>query len=139
MIELWNVANKKLNISFSVENSMDNLAKIAVYLMEHNRRETHLSEIKTLLPTEIEKQSLEFFIQQMVLRTGLLYESEGKYGFINRAFQEYLAAYHYARSTEQNKILRHRSDPGWRETFYLNSKRIIGYTCPYGIPACKTW
>jgi GTPase SAR1 family protein len=119
MIELWNVANRKLNISFSVENSMDNLAKIAVFLMQHNRREIELWEIKTLLPSEIENQSVDFFINEIVLRAGLLYESEGKFGFLNIVFQEYLAAYHYARSTEQNKILRHRSDPAWQETFKL--------------------
>ncbi|NIM15833.1 MAG: NACHT domain-containing protein [Candidatus Aminicenantes bacterium] len=119
MIELWNVANKKLNISFSVENSMDNLAKIAVYLMKQNRREIELSEIKTLLPSEIENQSLDFFLNQMILRAGLLYESEGKYGFLHLTLQEYLAAWHFTRKENQNEILEYRDKDYWTETFKL--------------------
>lgn len=119
MIELWNVANKKLDISFSVENSINNLSKIAVSLMKENRREVELAEIETLLPQEIEGQSLNFFLKEMVLKAGLLYESEGKYGFLHLTFQEYLAAWYFHRSENQNDILEYRDKDYWAETFKL--------------------
>jgi len=119
MIELWNVANRKLEISFSVENSINNLSKIAVLMMIENRREVELSEIETLLPQEIEGQSLNFFLKEMVLKAGLLYESEGKYGFLHLTFQEYLAAWHFAHSDNQNTILEYRDKDYWTEVFKL--------------------
>lgn len=119
MIELWNVANKKLEISFSVENSINNLSKIAVLMMIENRREVELPEIETLLPQEIEGQSLNFFLKEMVLKAGLLYESEGKYGFLHLTFQEYLAAWHFAHSDNQNTILEYRDKDYWTEVFKL--------------------
>jgi hypothetical protein len=119
MIELWNVANKRLNINFSVENSINNLSKIAVSLMKENRREVELSEIETMLPQEIEDQPLHFFLKEMVLKAGLLYESEGKYGFLHLTFQEYLAAWHFAHSENQNEILEYKDKDYWTETFKL--------------------
>jgi len=119
MIELWNVANKKINVSFSVDNSMSNLAKLAVAMMKENRRELVLKEIEALLPGEIEKQPLELFIKEMVLKSGLLYHSEGKYGFLHLTFQEYLAAWYYARSDNPNDILQFRDKDYWTETFKL--------------------
>jgi DNA replication protein DnaC len=119
MIELWNVANKKLDISFSVENSMDNLSKIAVLLMKENRREVEISEIKTLLPPEIETYPLDFFLKEMLLKAGLLYESEGKYGFLHLTFQEYLAALYFASGDDQNAILEFRDKDYWIEIFKL--------------------
>lgn len=119
MIELWNVANKRLNVSFSVENSMDNLSRLAVFLMKENRREMTLSEIKGLLDGDIEGKPLDFFLKEMVLKAGLLYESEGKYGFLHLTFQEYLAAWHFARGKDQNAILVFRDKDYWIETFKL--------------------
>jgi DNA replication protein DnaC len=119
MIELWNVANRKLEISFSVENSINNLSKIAVFLMKENRREVELPEIETLLPREIEDQSLHFFLKEMVLKAGLLYESEGKYGFLHLTFQEYLAAWHFHRSENQNAVLEYKDKYYWTEVFKL--------------------
>ncbi|MCU0286975.1 MAG: hypothetical protein MUF15_11320 [Acidobacteria bacterium] len=46
--------------------------------MKENRREMELREIKGLLPGEIEGKPLDFFLKEMVLKAGLLYESEGK-------------------------------------------------------------
>jgi len=119
MIELWNVANKKLDKSFSVDNSINNLSKIAVLMMIENRREVELSVIETLLPHKIENQSLNFFLKEMVLKAGLLYESEGKYGFLHPTFQEYLSAWHFAHSDNQNTILEYRDKDYWTETFKL--------------------
>lgn len=119
MIELWNVANKKLDINFSVGNSMDNLSKLAVYLMKENRREMELSEIKRLLPAEIEGKSLDVFLKEMVLKSGLLYESEGKYGFLHLTFQEYLTACYFAGEENPNDILEYRERDYWNETFKL--------------------
>jgi len=119
MIELWNVANKKLNVSFSVENSMDNLSRLAVFLMKENRREMALPEIKDQLPGEIEGKKLDFFLKEMVLKAGLLYESEGKYGFLHLTFQEYLAAWHIARGENQLEILEYIDKDYWSETFML--------------------
>ncbi|MCP4214076.1 MAG: hypothetical protein GY765_05425 [bacterium] len=77
MIELWNVANRNIDVSFSVENSIVLLSQIAKTLMEENRREMELLEIRRLLPDEIEGCSREVFLKEMVLKAGLLYESEG--------------------------------------------------------------
>ena len=46
MIELWNLANRKLDISFSFDNSMAHLSKIAILLMESERREMDKKEIR---------------------------------------------------------------------------------------------
>jgi hypothetical protein len=119
MIELWNVANRKLDINFSVGNSLDNLSKLAVYLMKANHREMELSKIKGLLPTEIEGKSLDIFLNEMVLKSGLLYESEGKYGFLHLTFQEYLAACYFAGEENPNDILEYRDRDYWNETFKL--------------------
>ncbi|HLP45747.1 MAG TPA: NACHT domain-containing protein, partial [Candidatus Kapabacteria bacterium] len=119
MIELWNVANRKLDVSFTVENSLDNLSNLAVFLMTENRREMELREIEDQLPGEIEGKSLDFFLKEMVLKAGLLYESEGKYGFLHLTFQEYLAAWHFARGKDQNAILAFRDKDYWTETFKL--------------------
>jgi len=119
MIELWNVANRKLDISFSVDNSLVNLSKLAVYLMRENRREMQLSEMKSLLPSKIEDKPLEIFLKEMVLKSGLLYESEGKYGFLHLTFQEYLAAWHFAGAENPNDILEYRDRDYWNETFKL--------------------
>ncbi|MCI0471338.1 MAG: NACHT domain-containing protein, partial [Candidatus Aminicenantes bacterium] len=119
MIELWNVANKKLQVSFSVENSLAHLARIAVFLMQKNRREAEPAEIDNLLPERIEDHPRKTFIDEMVLKAGLLYESEGKYGFLHLTFQEYLAAYYFARSENQNGILEYRGKDYWNETFKL--------------------
>ncbi|MGE5342746.1 MAG: NACHT domain-containing protein [Candidatus Omnitrophota bacterium] len=119
MVELWHVANKKLNVSFSVENSLINLSKIAVFLMKHDRREIELSEMIQLLPSEIENHPRNTFLKEMILKAGLLYESEGKYGFLHLTFQEYLAAWYFARSENQNDILKYRDKDYWTETFKL--------------------
>jgi DNA replication protein DnaC len=119
MIELWNVANRKLDVNFSVGNSLDNLSKLAVYLMKENRREMELSEIKGLLTAEIEGKSLDVFLKEMVLKSGLLYESEGKYGFLHLTFQEYLAACYFAGEENPNHILEYRDRDYWTETFKL--------------------
>ena len=39
MVELWNLANRKIQVSFSADNSIANLSTIAVYLMQKNQRE----------------------------------------------------------------------------------------------------
>ncbi len=119
MIELWNVANRKLNVSFSVENSMHNLAGIAVFLMKENRREITLPEIENLLPELIEEQPRMRFLKEMVVKAGLLYESEGKFGFLHLTFQEYLAAWYFARSKNPLDILEYRGHDYWGETFKL--------------------
>ncbi len=119
MIELWNVANRKIDVSFSVENSIDNLSKIAVSLMKDNRREMESAEVKDILPLEIEGHPLDFFLKEMVLKAGLLYQSEGKYGFLHLTFQEYLAACYFACGGNQNDILAYRDKDYWTETFKL--------------------
>ncbi|MCP4213584.1 MAG: NACHT domain-containing protein, partial [bacterium] len=119
MIELWNVANRNIDVSFSVENSIMLLSRIAKTLMEENRREMDLPGIRGLLPEEIEGCSREVFLKEMVLKAGLLYESEGKYGFLHLTFQEYLAAYYYAGGENVEAILEHRDKDYWTETFKL--------------------
>ncbi|MCI0471838.1 MAG: hypothetical protein L0Y73_09280, partial [Candidatus Aminicenantes bacterium] len=119
MIESWIVANKKLEKKFSVENSLANLACIAAFLMKENRREAAPQEIDNLLPAKIEDHSRQIFIKEMVLKAGLLYESEGKLGFMHLTFQEYLAAYYYARSKDQNDILKYWGRDYWNESFKL--------------------
>ncbi len=119
MIELWNLANRKVNVSFSFDNSISYLSEIAVELMKTERREMDKNEIESLLPEKIEGQTRNFFLKEMVLKAGLLYESEGKYGFLHLTFQEYLAARYFAKSKNQNDILGFYDKDYWRETFKL--------------------
>ncbi len=120
MIELWNLANRKLDISFSYDNSMAHLANIAVMLMEKERREIDKKEIEECcLPLEIEGQTRDTFLKEMVVKAGLLYESEGKYGFLHLTFQEFLAAWYFSHSKNQNEILIHHDKNYWQETFKL--------------------
>jgi hypothetical protein len=119
MIELWNLANRKIDISFSSDNSMSHLSKIAVRLMESGRREMDRKEIEACLPSTIEGQTQEFFLKEMVLKAGLLYESEGKIGFLHLTFQEYLAARYFANYKKQNQILNYWDKDYWQETFKL--------------------
>ncbi|NIM10936.1 MAG: NACHT domain-containing protein [Candidatus Aminicenantes bacterium] len=120
MIELWNLANRKLDISFSYDNSMKHLSKIAVLLMETQRREMDKKEIEDCcLPAKIEGHSRDTFLKEMVVKAGLLYESEGNYGFLHLTFQEFLAAWYFANSKNQNDILKHYNKDYWKETFKL--------------------
>lgn len=119
MIELWNVANKKLDVSFSVDNSISNISKIAVFLMKSNQRELKMIELIDLLPQKIENHSLEYFLKEMVLKAGLLYESEGKYGFLHLTFQEYLTAWYFAQGETPHDILKYRDKDYWIETYKL--------------------
>jgi hypothetical protein len=119
MIELWNLANRKIDISFSSDNSMSHLSKIAVRLMESGRREMDKKEIEACLPSTIEGRTQEFFLKEMVLKAGLLYESEGQIGFLHLTFQEYLAARYFASYKKQNQILNYCDRDYWQETFKL--------------------
>jgi len=119
MIELWNLANRKMDISFSFDNSMAHLSKIAVQLMKTNRREMDKKEIEACLPGTVEGKTRGFFLKEMVLKAGLLYESEGKYGFLHLTFQEYLAAWYFANRKGQDDILQYYDKDYWRETFKL--------------------
>jgi energy-coupling factor transporter ATP-binding protein EcfA2 len=119
MIELWNVANRRLDISFSVENSMANLSRIAAHMMIHNCREVKKETINTLLPETIEGKSRADFLDTMVIQAGLLYYSEGQFGFLHLSFQEYLTAIFFAKSEAQNDILEYCSMAYWQETIKL--------------------
>jgi len=120
MIELWNMSNRKVDISFSFENSIAHLSNIAARLMDTNRREMDKREIEECcLPARVEGQTGDFFLKEMVLKAGLLYESEGKYGFLHLTFQEYLAALYFAGSKNQNNILKYHDRDYWKETFKL--------------------
>lgn len=119
MIELWNLANRKIDISFSSDNSMSLLSKIAVRLMESGRREMDKKEIEACLPLTIEGRTQEFFLKEMILKAGLLYESEGQIGFLHLTFQEYLAARYFANYKKQNQILDYCDKDYWQETFKL--------------------
>lgn len=120
MFELWNLSNRKVDISFSLENSIAHLSNIAVRLMDTDRREMDKKEIEECcLPPVIEGQTRDFFLKEIVLKAGLLYESEGKYGFLHLTFQEYLAARYFADGKNQNSILKYHDKDYWKETFKL--------------------
>lgn len=119
MIELWHVSNKRLKVFFPAEVCKNNLSKLAHYAMLENTREVTRYEINALLPDQIEGKSLSFFLNEMVLRAGLLYESEGNYGFLHLTFQEYLAAWYFSRSSRPLDILEYRNLAYWHETLKL--------------------
>ena len=119
MIELWNKAHKRLDVSFSVNNSLANLSEIAFYLMKNNKRELGKAELNSILPDKIEGRPREFFIKEMILKAGLLFESDGLFGFLHLTFQEYLAAYYYTQQSMPHKILENSSKDYWTETLKL--------------------
>lgn len=119
MLERWYERNKDLKVHFSLDTSRNNLAKIAVFLMKDNRRELTFKELKKQLPNALTEENKEAFIDEIVLKSNLLYESEGEYGFLHLTFQEYLAAYYYAKSENPLAILQHRAKDYWTETFKL--------------------
>ncbi len=120
MIESWNQLNKKLySDSFPAEVCKNNLAILARHAMEENKREITKLEIDELLPDKIEGKPRSFFLNEMVLKAGLLYESEGKFGFLHLTFQEYLAAYAFAHSSKPLEILDYRDKDYWTDTIKL--------------------
>ncbi len=119
MIELWNVANRRIDVTFSVDNSLAYLSKLAFLLMKENQREIDIFEIREHLPATIEGHPLDFFLYEIVLKAGLLYESYGKYGFVNRAFLEYLVALYFTRENNPLDILAYRDRDYWHESFKL--------------------
>ena len=119
MIELWNLSNRKIDVGFSFDNSMSLLSMIAKRLMETERREMDKKEIEECLPETIENRPRDFFLKEMVLKAGILYEAEGKTGFLHLTFQEYLAARYFAGNKNQNDILKYRYKDYWKETFKL--------------------
>ncbi len=119
MVELWHISNKRLDLNFTFENSISHLSSIAVYLMKNNTRELTEVEIKKNLPSLIEGKPVESFLNEMILKSGLIYSSEGKYGFLHLTFQEYLAARYFERSVNQNAILEYIDKDFWIETIRL--------------------
>lgn len=119
MVELWNISNKKLEMNFNFDNSITNISTIAQYLMKQNTKELTEREIINLLPSRIENKPLDVFLNEMILKSGLLYSSEGKFGFLHLTFQEYLAARFFAKSEDQNAILNYINEDFWIETIKL--------------------
>lgn len=119
MIELWHIVHKRSNVFFPAEVCKNNLGKLACHAMKQNKREFSYEDIVELLPGEIEGKPLDYFINEMVLKSGLLYESEGKYGFLHLTFQEYLTAYSFAQSNVPLNILEYRDRDYWKETIKL--------------------
>lgn len=135
MGQLWNTANRKIDVLFSLESSLEHLSKIAMHLMKENRLELGLEEIVPVLPGTVEGRPVDAFLHDMVLRAGVLHESEGKFRFSYNVFREYLAAYYFARSAEPHDILRYRGEEGWEEVFRLFVN--IGGSLPFFKPVIK--
>lgn len=119
MVELWHLSNKKLELKFSFENSIANISTLAFHLMKNNTREMAEIDILKLLPKNIERQPANVFLAEMLLKSGLLYVSEGKLGFLHLTFQEYLTARYFAQSDNQNDIIEYIEKDFWIETIRL--------------------
>lgn len=122
MIELQDNIESRTAAGFSVESSMGHLSQMALFMMKNTRKEMEHSEIKALLPSDIDEKQLDFFLEDMDLKAGLLYKSGSKYGFLHLTFQEYLAARYFAHNGDQknqDKILEYRDNEYWNGTFKL--------------------
>ncbi|MDQ1351240.1 MAG: hypothetical protein QG657_1542 [Acidobacteriota bacterium] len=124
MIELWNLANRKISVSFSIENSISLLSEIAFNLMEAKLREMEKKQIEEYLPGSIENHPRDFFLKEMALKAGILYECEGKYGFLHFAFQEYLAARYFSKKFYDAKTIietvdKYIGDEMWHEVLAI--------------------
>lgn len=120
MIELWNVSNRRIDILFGIENCLQSLATMAHHLMINEIREIEEGKLLSILPSKIEAFEARRFLNEMLLKSGLLYKSEGNIGFFHLTFIEYLAACYYAKSENPNEILSHCDNTSyWSETFKL--------------------
>ncbi len=130
MIKDWNKAQKNIDLIFPEKICLSNLSIIAFHLMKSKRKELPKEEIERYLPEKIENQSRDTFLYEMILKTGLIYESEGNLGFIHQTFQEYLVAFYFIQQENQNEILEFFEKDYWAETFKLfvnigNPKRFL--------------
>lgn len=119
MIELWNVANRKVPISFSLETSLKLLSLIAFHLMKNNLKELERKDMDAFLPPTVEDKPLDDFLDEMLLKAGVLFESQGKFRFLYLFSLQYLTAYYFATNKNQNTILQYRFDENWKEIFLL--------------------
>ena len=116
---------QRLNTAFfpegpsSSEQLMEYLSSFAVFMMENDRKTIGYTEIKDHLPGFLEEKQLETFVKDVLLNTGLLYESNNKYGFLHDTFQEFLAAWHFARVGNHDNFLEYRGKENWPEILKL--------------------
>lgn len=97
----------------SVKRVMESLSKIAILLLVKKRKEMNLSEIQCLL----NKDRLSSLLDDIVLKTGLLYKVHGSYGFTHVTFQQYLVAWHFAAFSDYIQLLEFRNDDSWADVF----------------------
>lgn len=99
----------------SVKKVMECLAKIAVLFLIKNRQEMSFSEIQDSL----NEDQLSFLLDEIVLKTGLLYKVQDSYSFTHITFQEYLAAWHFGKAIDYTPLLEFRNEDNWIEVFTL--------------------
>jgi hypothetical protein len=97
---------------------MECLSKIAVLFLVKNRQEMNLHDMMLIL----HKDKLSFLLDEIVLKTGLLYKVQDRYGFTHVTFQELLAAWHFAKFSDYPQLLEFRNNENWAEVykFFVN-------------------
>jgi hypothetical protein len=119
MIELWNLKSRNIKISFKIDVCVKHLSEIAFFMMDKGERVITSKEIKALLPEEIDGKPIDDFLYELVLKSGIFYGSEGKYGFSHLTFQEYLTAKYFTLKGDIQKLLSYAKNSFWNETFLL--------------------
>jgi hypothetical protein len=125
MIDCKNHGNSNLDYDFKVENCIEYLSYISLLLVENHCSEIEKYKIREFLPTPMEENQLDSFLNDMSRKTGILYEAKGKYGFSNVTFQEYLAARYFAREKRPTDILEYRNHNHLAEIFKLYANTAL--------------
>jgi predicted NACHT family NTPase len=99
--------------------SIKHLCDAAFNMMKNDTRVITYNELSEILPEFINNQQRDIFIKEMVLKTGVLYESEGKYAFLHLTFQEFLAAKYFASNHKPGEILKYADKSYFKETILL--------------------
>jgi hypothetical protein len=119
MIDMKGCDRARADAGFAAKTCMDYLSHIAFFLMETDGGEMEQDRLRRILATPDDGNLWDPFLNEMVFKTGLLYEANGKFGFSHVTFQEYLAARYFAREKAPADILEFQDKHHWAETFKL--------------------
>ncbi len=104
------------------------LQPLAYHMMRHKQSEIELAEASRVIYVTLDIISRNpkgyEFLQMIADTSPLLVEQEnGKYRFVHRTFQEYLAAIHMLEYRLEGQLIKHVEETWWHETIRLYGSR----------------